>query len=952
MDIFAEAMELPGSRRAAFLDSTCAGEPNVRREVDKMLACADRASAVFDAAAQQIIQPDPEAIGPYQLLEPIGEGGMAIVYKAQQHHPVKRIVALKLIKLGMDTRQFVARFESERQALAMMDHPNVARVYDAGSTEGGRPYFVMEYVAGEPILRWCDARQLPLAARLELFIAVCDAVEHAHRKGIIHRDLKDSNVLVAEVDGRALPKVIDFGVAKAISQRLTDGTMFTEQGQLIGTPEYMSPEQAERGGLDIDTRSDVYSLGVLLYELIAGVQPISSDVWRRGSFEQVQRIIREREPPRPSTQLGTLGSADAARIAQRRRSEVAALIRHLRSELEWIPLKAMRKDREQRYRSASELGDDIRNYLAGRPLIAGPESAGYKLRKFLRRHKAGVAASAAMVVLLIAGIIATTWQAVRATRAEGRTSQERDNARATLDFFTDAVFAGAIPENQPDKELREQIINAMITPAAKRVGELSDRPLIEASVRATIQTVLREVGRSDIALPHAEAALAIRRRVLGEDHPDTIASLSDYATVLWSLGRAAEAQPLHEEALARRRRVLGEDDPATIDSLNNCASVLEALGRAADAEPIYEEALKRCSRVLGDNHPATIGSLNNYASVLSSLGRSAEAESFCKQALERSRRGLGEDHALTVLSRNRYAAVLSSLGRAAEAEPLSREALESRRRVLGEQHPATIRSLSTYATMVSSLGRWAEAEPLHRQALEQSRRGLGEDHPDTITTLNNYGFALQALGRAAEAEPLFNEALVRSRRVLGEDHPDTISSIDTYASVLYSLGRPGEAAPLFAQALEKWRRVLGEDHPDAISSLNNYAGVLHALGRATEAEPLHREAYERSRRALGEDHVNTIAALRNYAGVLVSLGRAAEAEPLARQAVERATAHASLGPRHPRTLSFAVTHANSLEALGRSADAAAVRQRFGLPQPTAAPSTVPTTSPASATASR
>jgi serine/threonine protein kinase len=375
LNILADAVELPGPARVAFLDSTCGGEADLRREVEELLACADPAVAAFDAAAQQIVHPDPERIGPYEILEPIGEGGMAVVYKAQQHHPVKRVVAVKLIKLGMDTRQFVARFEAERQALALMNHANVARVFDAGSTETGRPYFVMEYVPGQPILEYCDDHHLSVRERLELFTVVCDAVEHAHRKGIIHRDIKNSNVLITQADtgAPAVPKVIDFGVAKAIQQPLTDRTLQTEQGQLIGTPEYMSPEQAARGVLDVDTRSDVYSLGVLLYELIAGVQPIPSDVLRDAGYEQVQRILRETEPPRPSTRLSTLAGADATRIAQRRRTALPTLLRALRSELEWIPLKAMRKDREQRYGSASELADDVRNYLDGRPLTAGPE---------------------------------------------------------------------------------------------------------------------------------------------------------------------------------------------------------------------------------------------------------------------------------------------------------------------------------------------------------------------------------------------------------------------------------------------------------------------------------------------------------------------------------------------------------------------------------------------------
>jgi serine/threonine protein kinase/tetratricopeptide (TPR) repeat protein len=796
MDILAEAMELPGPRRDAFLDSTCVGEPGLRREVEELLACADAASIVFDAAAQQIIQPDPEQIGPYQLLEPIGEGGMATVYKARQHHPVKRLVALKLIKLGMDTRQFVARFEAERQALAMMDHPNVARVYDAGSTENGRPYFVMEYVPGESILKWCDARKLPIRERLELLIAVCEAVEHAHRKGIIHRDLKDSNVLLTEVDGRAMPKVIDFGVAKAISQRLTDRTMFTEQGQLIGTPEYMSPEQAERG-LDIDTRSDIYSLGVLLYELIAGVQPIASDVWRRGSYEQVQRIIRENEPPRPSTRLSTLGGADAARIAERRHSALPTLIRDLRSELEWIPLKAMRKDREQRYRSAAELADDLRNYLDGRPLIAGPESTAYKLHKFLRRHKAGVAAIAAIMFFLIGGIIATTWQAVRASRAEARALEERDNAKATLEFLTDDVFAGATPDNMRDARLRQQIVDALIVPAAEGVGEaFKDRPLIEANVRNSMQDILRRIGRADLALPHADTALALRRRMLGEDHPDTISSLNNYAAVLTSLSRSNEAESLFKEALDRSRRVQGDDSPDTISALNNYAEALWLRERVAEAEPLFTEALERRRRVLGEDHPDTMRSLGNLAAVRWSLGRAAEAESLYKQVLEHQRRGLGEDHPNTIQSLSNYAAVLHSLGRTADAEPLFKQALARSRRVLGDDHPHTIERISNYAGLLRALGRFAEAEPYFQEAYERARRVLGEDQPLTIAALRGYARALLGQGRASEAEPIARQAVAKAaaNSSLGPKHERTKSFAQTHAECLEALGRHADAA--------------------------------------------------------------------------------------------------------------------------------------------------------------
>jgi WD40 repeat protein/predicted Ser/Thr protein kinase len=416
-------------------------------------------------------------IGRYKLLELIGEGGMGLVYLAEQQEPIRRRAALKIVKLGMDTKQVIARFEAEKQMLALLDHPNIARVYDAGTTETGRPYFVMEYVKGQSITEYCDQHKTSIEDRLKLFRQVCEGVQYAHQKGIIHRDIKPSNILVTVEGDRAVPKIIDFGIAKAVTQQLTEQTLFTQQGQLLGTPEYMSPEQTDLATQDIDTRSDIYSLGVVLYQLLAGVQPFGRESFEKGGFAEIQRVIQEVDPPLPSTALTRLGD-EAKKIAERRNTQVVPLARRLHRELEWIPLKAMRKERVRRYRSASELADDIQNYLKGNPLIAGPETAIYRVKKFVRRHAGSVATIVLVSAAIVLGLVVSTAMYFRAERMRVQAEQAREQefvartkaeqaenvAQERAEDYRQSLYVNRI--NLADTECREGNV--------KRVRELLD----------------------------------------------------------------------------------------------------------------------------------------------------------------------------------------------------------------------------------------------------------------------------------------------------------------------------------------------------------------------------------------------------------------------------------------------------------------------------------------------
>ena len=756
-------------------------------------------------------------MGPYKIITQLGEGGFGSVYLAEQSAPVQRRVALKLIKPGMDSRSVMARFEAERQVLALMDHPSVAKVFDAGLTSDGRPFFVMELVRGEPVTRFCELERVSVEDRVRLMIKVCGAVQHAHMKGVLHRDLKPSNILVSMVDNEPLPKVIDFGVAKALHQRLSDSTIYTEMGQMIGTPEYMSPEQA-RGSADIDTRADIYALGAILYELLTGVPPLDVRSRRQEGQAALERTIEQEHPPAPSVRLSEL--AKSGQFAAFRGIDAPTALRRVRGDLDWIVLKCLEKERSRRYSSAAALAEDLDRYLHDDPVLAGPPSTAYRAVKFIKRHRVSVVAGILVSLSLLAGLIGTAFGLARAKletaaaesarldaeRAQGESEQARieaeaahkqseqariesEQARVEAERARDeseavtSFLITMIQSVDPDQSGRDVTVRQVLDQSSSDLSKFADRPLVEARVRHALGISYWQLGyleQADMQLP---MVVDLRRNTLGPDHRDTLRAIA------------------------------------------NVGGLRLEQGRFAEAEQYLKEAVDGFTRTLGPGHGLTLGAASNLAVLYARRGANVEALDMSRRVYEGQKIARGPDHEQTLGAMINLGDQLSEMGRLDEAEPILKEAVERWERVHGPEKTGTLVALHSWGMHKKNQGEYDQAEAIIRRVIDARTRVLGEQHVDTLTAIGNLGVILTSKKMHGEAEVELSRAWSGMRDTLGDGHPTTLRVLNLLASNLEEQGWPARSRPVIDQIIQS-ARTLAEQAEIPPGELNDLAHTL------------------------------------------------------------------------------------------------------------------------------
>jgi serine/threonine-protein kinase len=860
-DIFRTAIDRPADERASYLTRACGADEDLRREVLSLLERDTAedfirgpiANAALGFTAKSKNDLTGERIGLYRFTRLIGRGGMGDVYEAERDdEQFRRQVAIKIIKRGMDTDFVRDRFLRERQILASLDHPHIARLFDGGATPDDSPYFVMELVAGEPITAYCRRHQLSVNEKLKLFRKVCSAVQHAHQRLVIHRDLKPSNILIA-VDGE--PKLLDFGIAKLLSPDSGRSDTRTETALRMMTPEYASPEQAR--GQAVATTTDVYSLGVVLYELLTERRPHEFKTYLPA---EIERAFCETEIEEPS------------KVVSRNTGAGARLSRQLAGDLDNIVMMAMRKEPERRYQSVEQFSEDIRRYLAGMPVVARKDTFGYRTGKFVRRHKAGVAILALLAILAVA----MTVQSARIARERDRANREAATAEAATQSLV-AMFEVADPG-----KTRGNVITArelLDQGAEKVVRELKNQPAVQAKLLDTIGQLYENIGLHNRAQLLLVEALKLRRETLGNKSLDVATTLNHLGEVTRLKGDYAGSEPLFREALTLRRKLLGAEHKDVAESLNKLGHLLVDRGNFSEAESSLREALAMRRKLLGDESAEVAESIYSLGKLMRNTGKYHDAEILFRQALDLRRKLYGADHPLVADSLNTLVAVLQEQGDFKGAEALCREMLAMRRRLFGEQHPDVASSLGNLAVVLHGLKKYDEAEQLYRQVLTLPHKPFGEEHPYLATTMSNLAALYRDKGDYEEAGALYRQSLAMRRRLLGDEHPDVGATLYGLAVLLYLKGEYAEAEKTERQAIDTYQKSLKPDYWRIHRSRSHLGACLVKLKRYREAEEQLLAGYAGLKAALGDQHAETQKAVSRLIELYQSWGKPEKANP-------------------------------------------------------------------------
>jgi len=954
-ELFDRAIELPAHERDPFVRAT-AGDERTASRVLRLLENVTPASIIDLHPQPETEPPAPERIGRYRIIGTIGEGGFGVVYEAEQLEPVRRRVALKVIKAGMDSASVVARFEAERQALALMDHAGVARIFDGGVTEpelGSRPYFVMELVRGEPVHTYCDRHRLSVDQRVELFIRVCEAVHHAHTKGVIHRDLKPRNILVAQTEDGPTPKVIDFGISKAIDHRLSHSDQFTQQGQLIGTPEYMSPEQADSTDGDIDTRSDVYALGVILYELLSGRRPFESSELLGKGLSEIQRLLKEQDPKRPSTRINTAITNDtelAARLAESRDVEPRQLERRLRGELDWVVMKCLSKDRERRYHSAAGLGSDLRRFLAGEVVEARPPSRTYRFGKLVRRNKAATVSAVAIAgVLLVSTLVSIAFALesdrqrrlaseaeLEALAARVAESDERERADTVLDAMIGAIQTTAT-DNRPDhiramlehQGLRFEseeggpdtgLTTLKVTPGELDISEFSRNLIDPLVVIPTTDALIEELAHDPDTLLGAlerlteqllesglygvvayplEKMVEIAESHLGPDHHRTLEYLHNHGGALAGRGQHDEAKDVLQRAFEARTRVLGQHHPFTLLTSAALANLIAEQGDFATAAELLEDAYSNTLERLGPEHSNTRSIALSLASAHIGLDHPERALELLSPLMQSGTLSATIENDTQAVALNRTASLLIAQERFAEGLPLLEATMAYQREHLLPGDLETLNTAHNLGYAYLKLERFDEAEPLIRESLDGHRKAFGNFHLRVLSAQNNLGYLYSKAGEHDSAAQIFRDLIELYEDAFGTNFRSTNVARVNLAATLSRAGDFDESERLLLTAIERFSESIGPDHRLTLQARGNLAELHKDAERFDTALPMLRSVYADEADALGPDDPLTLTTGHALAELLIDLDKPAEAAPILREVHERRAG--TLGEDHPDT---------------------------------------------------